>query len=128
MAIVDVSLREPKGRDIVGSVTRYVEQNYAAPISLRDVAKALGYSPAHLTYSFRRRTGTPVTAWIIRRRISAAQELFSETGARVATACYAVGFNDTCYFTRQFIRHVGMTPGHYRTVVRDSRPRLTAAP
>lgn len=42
MAIVEVSLQQPKDRDIVGSVMRYVDQNYAAPISLSDVDKAHG--------------------------------------------------------------------------------------
>jgi AraC-like DNA-binding protein len=32
----------------------------------------------------------------------------------VATACERVGFNDLCYFTRQFVRHVGTTPGRFR--------------
>jgi|ERR1700679_393450 AraC family transcriptional activator of pobA len=99
---------------IVQGVVDYVEQNFASPISLRHVARALGYSPAHLTHKFASLTGTPVTAWIIKRRLCAAQELLSETKQDVVTVSETVGFGDVCYFTRQFIRHVGLTPTQFR--------------
>ena len=100
---------------IVRGVVDYVEENYTSSISLRDVARALGYSPAHLTHKFSSLTGVPVTAWIIKRRLYAAQELLIETRQNVVAVCEAVGFGDLCYFTRQFVRHVGVTPAQFRS-------------
>jgi AraC-like DNA-binding protein len=108
-------------------VITFVETNYAGRISLRDVAEALGYSPCHLTTTFRQATGMPVTAWIIRRRIVAAQRLLGEQNVSVAGACEAVGFSDLCYFTRQFVRHVGVTPGRFRAANGGGRA-LRASP
>ena len=102
-------------QQIVRNVVDYVEENFTSSISLRDVAQALGYSPAHLTHRFAVLTGTPVTAWIIKRRLSAAQELLVETKQDVVAVCEAVGFGDICYFTRQFVRHVGVTPTQFRS-------------
>jgi AraC-like DNA-binding protein len=99
-------------------VYAFVEQNYLHHISLRDVAQAVGYSACHLTTTFRRVTGTPVTAWIIKRRITAAQELLENGNINVASACEAAGFTDLAYFSRQFVRHVGVTPGRFRAAVR----------
>jgi AraC-like DNA-binding protein len=104
-------------RTVADRVAEYIERNYARPISLRHVADALGYSPCHLTHTFRQITGTPVTAAIIERRIRAAQELLGEANVDVASACEAAGFNDICYFTRQFVRHVGVTPGRFRSAM-----------
>jgi two-component system response regulator YesN len=104
-------------------VIEYIDRNYANPISLRDVAAEFGYSPCHLTHAFRRTTGTPITAWIIQRRIIAAQRLLGEANVDVATACEAVGFNDLCYFTRQFVRHVGITPGRFRAAMNGAGSR-----
>lgn len=116
MLNVDTNRRlRPVEQQIVSGVVEYVEENYAASISLRDVAKALGYSPAHLTHQFSSLTGTPVTAWIIKRRLSAAQELLIETKQDITTVCEAVGFGDICYFTRQFVRHLGVTPAQFRS-------------
>jgi AraC-like DNA-binding protein len=102
-------------QQIVRGVVDFVEEHYASSISLRDVAQALGYSPAHLTHKFSALTGTPVTAWIIKRRLYAAQELLVETKQNVMAVCEAVGFGDVCYFTRQFVRHVGVTPAQFRS-------------
>jgi AraC-like DNA-binding protein len=103
---------------VADRVIEYIDQNYAGPISLRNVAEVFGYSACHLTHTFSQTTGTPITAWIIKRRIRAAQELLAESNVNVATACEAAGFNDLCYFTRQFVRHVGMTPGRFRSAMR----------
>jgi AraC-like DNA-binding protein len=107
--------RRSAEQQIVRGVVEYVEKNYASSISLRDVAEALGYSPAHLTHKFAALTGVPVTAWIIKRRLCAAQELLIETEQNVTTVCEAVGFGDVCYFTRQFVRHAGVTPTQFRS-------------
>jgi AraC-like DNA-binding protein len=99
---------------IAAQIVDYIDRNYARPISLRDVAKAFGYSSCHLTHAFARVMGTPVTAWIIRRRIDAAKELLSKGGTSVAAVCEAVGFKDLSYFSRQFARHAGTRPGQFR--------------
>ena len=105
---------------IVRGVVDYVEGNYWYSISLRDVARALGYSPAHLTHRFSSLTGTPVTAWIIKRRLCAAQELLIGTKQDIMTVCEAVGFSDLCYFSRQFVRHVGVTPAQFRSANKNN--------
>jgi AraC family transcriptional regulator, transcriptional activator of pobA len=114
---------------IADLIVDYVEHNYADPISLRDVAAAFGYSACHLTTKFREATGTPVTCWIVKRRIIAAQQLLGEANVDVATACEAVGFNDVGYFRRQFLRYVGVTPGRFRSVMnRKSSAPVPANP
>jgi two-component system response regulator YesN len=102
------------GCSVTDQVFEFVEHHYADRISLRDVAEAVGYSACHLTTKFRQATGTPVTSWIIKQRIAAAQRLLSEENVNVADVCEAVGFSDLRYFTRQFIRHAGVTPGRFR--------------
>jgi AraC-like DNA-binding protein len=109
--------RSSEQQPLARRVIDYVEEHYRRPISLRDVAEALGYSPAYLTAAFSRLTGTPVTAWIIRRRIRAAQDLLSDSNQRVFAISQLVGFSDLCYFTRQFVRHIGVTPGEYRRAI-----------
>jgi AraC-like DNA-binding protein len=103
---------------IAEQVADYVERNYADQISLRDVAAAFGYSACHLTTKFREATGLPVTSWIVKRRILAAQQLLREADVNVAAVCEAVGFNDLAYFRRQFLRYVGVTPGRFRSAIR----------
>lgn len=109
-------------RSLSERVIEYLEQHYRSQISLRDIAEAFGYSASYLTTAFRRSTGLQITAWIVKRRIGAAQRLFRETDASVATACETVGFSDLRYFTRQFVRHVGVTPEVFRSAANDVAP------
>jgi two-component system, response regulator YesN len=113
---------------IASRVVEYVEDNYADRISLRDVAATFGYSAAHLTTQFREATGMPVTSWIVKRRITAAQKVLSEKDLSVASVCEMVGFNDVRYFTRQFVRHIGVTPGRFRSTMNPKRREAHAGP
>jgi AraC-like DNA-binding protein len=114
---IEVEHRDPP---LVERVLEFVEEHYASSISLRHVASAFGYSACHLTTTFRQATGTPLTAWIIQRRILAAKQLLAEGEMNVAEACEAVGFTDLCYFTRQFARYAGTTPGRFRAAHRNA--------
>jgi AraC family transcriptional activator of pobA len=99
---------------LIDHVGEYIEQHYRERISLRDVAAALGYSRSHLTNLVRVGTGKPLNAWIIERRIAAAQEQLADPYATVAEVASAVGFGDTAHFSRKFKHLVGMTPSEWR--------------
>lgn len=106
---------------LIERVHAFIELEFASAVTLRDVAAALGYSPAYLTHRVKLETGTPVTAWIIRRRLQEAAELLVATEDSISDICYSVGFNDVCYFSRQFVRYAGMTASRYRLTQRDAR-------
>ncbi len=113
---------------LVERVIQFIERHYTEQLTLRDVARAFNYSPCHLTNLFSQIVGMPINAWIIKRRIVAAQKLLAEQNVGVASTCEAVGFNDLCYFTRQFTRHVGTTPGRYRAAMNGKPRRSSASP
>lgn len=99
---------------LVDHAREYIEQHYRERISLRDVAAALGYSRSYLTNLVRLATGKPLNAWIIERRIAAAQQLLTDPASTIAGVAAAAGFGDTVHFSRKFRRIVGMTPGEWR--------------
>ena len=111
---------------LVEHVREYIELHYCEHISLRDVASALGYSRSHLTNVVRLATGKPLNAWIIERRIAAAQQQLTGPYATVAEVASAVGFGDVAHFSRKFKRIVGVTPSEWRRRHTDlPRPEAT---
>lgn len=98
----------------VSEVFDFIEANHHQPISLNDVAKAVGYSPAYLTDFVKRQTGQTVQRWIIKRRMAAACSLLLNTNQSVNQIAEAVGYNDKNYFFYQFRQHYGMTPQTWR--------------
>ena len=79
--------------EVIDRVRDYIELHYRDGISLRDVASALGYSCSDLTNLVRTVTGKPLNAWIIDRRIAAAQQLLADPYSTVAEVA-AVGLRN----------------------------------
>ena len=95
---------------LLAEVFAYIEEHYAEPVSLRDVATAVSLTPGHLTTVVRRKTGRPVQEWITERRMAQARRLLASTGLNVAEVALAVGYPDANYFARAFKRAHGATP------------------
>ena len=98
----------------LSEVFKFIEANYNRGITLYDVAKAVGYSPAYLTNRVKRETGRTVNRWIIERRIAQALFLLSSTKQSIEQIATTVGYQNTCHFFRQFRQYKGTTPQAWR--------------
>jgi len=103
-----------QARPLLARVFQLIESRYHRPISLQDVAKEVGRSPAHLTTLVKRQTGRSVLEWIIERRMAEARRLLVETELEVWEIGQKVSYLDPGYFIRQFRRVNGMTPVQWR--------------
>lgn len=103
-----------QSRPLLLSVFRFIEEHYQDSISLREVAEAVGRSPAYLTDLVRRETGKTVLCWIVERRMAEARRLLLETSQSVEQITEAVGYFDRRHFSRQFLRLHGTPPQAWR--------------
>lgn len=118
--VADLRLnREP----LLSDVFAVIERRYTGPLSLRDVAAAVGLTPGHLTTRVRERTGRTVLEWITERRMLEARRLLATTDVPVAAVGRAVGVPDPGYFARVFRREHGVSPLAWR-----AGPRSTGLP
>ncbi|SEL54290.1 AraC-type DNA-binding protein [Streptacidiphilus jiangxiensis] len=99
---------------LLAEVFEVIERRFAEPLSLRDVADAVGLSPGHLTTVVRQRTGRTVVDWITERRMAQARRLLSGTDLPVAEIARRVGLPDPGYFARVFRAAHGTTPRAWR--------------
>ena len=95
-------------------VFEFIEANYNKGITLCDVAKAVGYSPAYLTNKVKQKTGRTVNCWIIERRMAQALFLLGSTKQSVEQIATTIGYQNTCHFFRQFRQYQGTTPQAWR--------------
>jgi AraC-like DNA-binding protein len=105
----------PRRGRVDGPVSRaraYLEDRFAEPVSLDELALVAGCSPFRLTRAFREILGMPPHAWQLQLRIRRGQELLrlGEPASRVAAE---LGFADQSHFHRTFRRILGVTPGIY---------------
>lgn len=115
---------EASAPDVVTAALRTIEQRCLGPLSLSDVARAVGRSPAHLTTAVRRATGRSVGEWITAHRLAEARRRLLHTDEQVEIVGERVGYNDPTHFIRVFRRRHGETPAAWRA----SRGGLTSPP
>jgi AraC family transcriptional regulator, transcriptional activator of pobA len=102
------------GEPLLAEVFAVIDRDFAAPLSLRDVARAVGLTPGHLATVVRRRTGRTVLEWIAERRMTEARRLLAGSELPIGEVARRVGIADPGYFTRLFRRGHGMSPRQFR--------------
>jgi AraC-like DNA-binding protein len=95
----------------------YLEAHYAKEVTLQELANVANVSPFHLARVFRLAVGLPPHAYQIQLRIARARMLLAQ-GFEVSYVAHETGFFDQSHLTKQFKRHVGVTPGSYRKTAR----------
>lgn len=107
--------------DTLALATRYLRENYSAPVSLPQLAAVASVSPSYLNRLFRLRLHTTPTAYLRSLRVQAAQALLLQEDLTVGEVAQQVGIGDLSYFWRLFHRSTGLSPSEYRRQARREK-------
>lgn len=100
----------------VQKMLAYMYTHYAEPIAIADIAEAASISRSEAARCFHEYMDcSPVNA-LIRYRLQTAHRLLHDTSLTVQEISLACGFRSTNYFTRQFRKTYGYTPGQVRSL------------
>ena len=94
----------------------YIYEHYREAITLEDIANSANISRTEAGRCFNSYMGCSPIEALIQYRLQAAQKLLSETALTQKEICYECGFNSLNYFSRQFRKKYGHSPGNYRTL------------
>jgi len=100
--------------NVSSQIKAYIEKNYAQPLTLESIAKALRYSPSHLSIQFKQQIGCSPIEYLIQLRIEKASILLEQTNASLRDIAMGVGYSDVYYFSRLFKKRVGVSPTKFR--------------
>lgn len=90
----------------------------AGPLSLAEIAGAVGLHPRYATQLFRQAYGVSPMAYLARHRVARAQELLALTDMGVLEVGLAAGFGSASRFHHTFRAVCGCSPGAYRAALR----------
>lgn len=103
--------------DWLSTIVELLHERTPRTPTLTELAAAAGVHPGHLSRTFSRAYGVSVCEYSRRLRLEwAVSELEGDTP--LAQLALDAGFADQSHFTRAFRRHLGVTPGRYRELLR----------
>jgi len=91
-----------------------IDRQYARPLDVDALARAVGMSGGHLSRQFKQAYGESVYAYLMTRRIERAMALLRRGDLDVTEVCFTVGCASLGTFSTRFRELVGMPPGEYR--------------
>ncbi|HTZ80000.1 MAG TPA: AraC family transcriptional regulator [Stellaceae bacterium] len=100
----------------IRTALRFMEANFAEPLSLAQLARMSNLSVFRFATVFRREMGLPPHQYLCRLRISHAQSLL-RLGTSPAIAAMESGFFDQSHLCRHFKRVCGVTPGQFAATI-----------
>jgi AraC family transcriptional activator of pobA len=106
----------PGAGSVVAGSLAFIERHCLRPLTLKEVAAAVGRSPAHVTTALARATGRSAVEWIIAGRMAAARRFLLHSDESVEGVAARVGYADATHFIRMFQRAHGATPSAWRRV------------
>ncbi|HEV2481852.1 MAG TPA: AraC family transcriptional regulator [Puia sp.] len=102
-------------QQVYADIPAMVEENYANPVSLSDLAYLCGRSLSSFKRDFYAIYQTTPATWIREKRLSKAREML-RAGMGVKEVCYSLGFGSPAHFSRLFKSYFGQTPKTMKVV------------
>ena len=96
-----------------------LEESFAKPLRLADMAVELGFHSVYVARVFRQHWGCAPREYLQRVRVRAAAHRIASTSDPLATIACDTGFSDQAHMTRIVSRRLGLAPAALRRVARD---------
>ncbi len=105
----------------VQKVKEYIDNHYAEPLKLADLADLVGMSPVAFSRFFRQRTGRTLSDYIVDIRLGFAARMLVDSSKNISEICYECGFNNLSNFNRMFKAKRKYTPRDFRAMFKKNK-------
>ena len=102
----------------IAAAITHLETHYSEPVELDNLAELAHMSKRSFLRTFRAATGQSPIAYLIQIRVNRAADRLRTSNEAITEVAFAVGFQDSNYFARQFRQLMGVAPRDYRAANR----------
>ncbi|QJC51425.1 response regulator transcription factor [Paenibacillus albicereus] len=113
--------QRPGGSQAMQKLLAYIQEHYAEPLHLADVAQHFHFSPSYLSNYFASHNKEGFSEHVNRVRIEQACRLLADTDGTIADIATRVGYADNSYFTKVFRKYMDQSPSQYRRSAQEGR-------
>lgn len=104
---VKLSTDEQQKQILVNEIIHYMEKHHTEDVSLSTLSQTMYISPAYISKVFKEETGESPINYLIKIRLTRAEELLKNKDVSVKQAANMVGYNDAYYFSKLFKKYYG---------------------
>lgn len=104
----------PNLKPLTNLAITYIKEHLSDNITVKDAAKALTVNANYLSSLFHQEMGMTFIDFVNRERTNQAAVLLKDTNLQIQQIASIVGYNNTSYFSKQFLRFQGVSPRHFR--------------
>jgi transcriptional regulator GlxA family with amidase domain len=122
-APTDAAIHKAGHAATVAAAIRYMEDGFAGPLRIEQVASAVFLSPDRFTEVFSAEVGMTPRAYVRRLRVERAVSLLQTTELTLATVAEQSGFADAAHLSRVVREVTGDTPRTVRLRAQQSAGR-----
>lgn len=115
---VEMGKEKPEPPLVTDAKTR-MEELFAYPVGISDVASSCRVSLSHLSREFYKATGMKPSEYLTKLRLKKAVDLLSGTTVQLSEISVSCGFSSVNYFQKVFKKHMGMSPARFRNYVKS---------
>ena len=113
---------------ITEAAQRFIAENVAHKITIKDVCLAAGCSKTTLISTYKREFGLTVNEAINDAKVNEAKKLLENDCYSIGYISERTGFNDQSYFTKVFTTRCGMSPTEYKRMVHAEKREAVPSP
>ena len=96
----------------------YLHENYSEKVTIEKMCRTFCCSKSTLLTAFKKEYGRTVISYLSELRVEEAKKLLDSTALSISEISDATGFYDQSYFSKVFLKEVGITPSDYRKEIR----------
>lgn len=105
----------------VQRIISFLSENYAAKISLDQIARNMYLSPVYISKIFKEETGDSPINYLIKIRLEKARDILLQGNERsIKNIANSVGYEDVYHFSKLFKKYYGISPLHYKRAMETS--------
>ena len=114
-------LHKGLSQSTLNAVTEYIRENASKRLSLKELSQLACLSQFHFCRQFKLSVGQSVYEYVSSVRIENAKRLLSSTDLSISEVGYRSGLPNPSHFATAFHKHLGTTPGMFRSQTRVVR-------
>ncbi|SDE25499.1 two-component system, response regulator YesN [Paenibacillus sp. UNCCL117] len=108
--------KSKKSRNVIERIKSVMESRYHENLTISGIAEEVYLTTTYVCLIFKQETGYTLNDYLTKVRMDKAIEMLKDPASKLYDICYAIGYSEPSYFSKQFKKYTGLSPSEYRNM------------